>query len=412
MIQRRVVITGLGAVTPIGNNVKDYWEGLLAGRSGAGPITKFDASTYPTRIACEIKNFNPENHFDRKEVKKLESFVQYAIVATREAIADSGLDLAAVDKEEFGVYIGSGIGGILAIEEQHSVLLEKGMKRVSPFLIPKLIANMASGLVSIEFGLKGPNLCIVTACATATHSIGEAFKCIQRGQAKIMICGGTEGAISPLGVAGFCNMKALSERNDEPARASRPFDAQRDGFVIAEGAGILILEDYEHARARGARIYAELAGYGLTGDAHHMTAPAPMGEGAMRSMRMAIRDAGVTPSDVDHINAHGTSTPYNDKTESEAIKTLFGERAYKIPITSNKSMIGHLLGAAGGVEAIAVCLSIRDSVIPPTINYENPDPDCDLDYVPNQPRRTEVTCAISNSLGFGGHNCSLLFRKI
>ncbi len=412
MIQRRVVITGLGAVTPIGNNVKDYWDGLLAGRSGAGPITKFDASTYPTRIACEIKNFNPENHFDRKEVKKLESFVQYAIVATREAIADSGLDLDAVDKEEFGVYIGSGIGGILAIEEQHSVLLEKGMKRVSPFLIPKLIANMASGLVSIEFGLKGPNLCIVTACATATHSIGEAFKCIQRGQATIMVCGGTEGAISPLGVAGFCNMKALSERNDEPTRASRPFDAQRDGFVMAEGAGILILEDYEHARARGARIYAELAGYGLTGDAYHMTAPAPMGEGAMRSMRMAIRDAGVTPSDVDHINAHGTSTPYNDKTESEAIKTLFGERAYKIPITSNKSMIGHLLGAAGGVEAIAVCLSIRDSVIPPTINYENPDPDCDLDYVPNQPRRTEVTCAISNSLGFGGHNCSVLFRKI
>ncbi len=411
MTNRRVVITGLGAITPIGNSVPEYWQGLLEGRSGAGPFTHFDAAEYPTRFACEVKNFVPENHFDRKEVRKLELFVMYAIVATKEAIADSGLDLQKENLERAGVYIGSGIGGIYSIEEQHTVLMQKGMKRVSPLLIPKLIANMGAGQVSITFGLRGPNLCIVTACATGTHSIGEAFKVVQRGQADIMVAGGSEAALSPLGVAGFCNMKAISERNDDPQRASRPFDLNRDGFVMGEGAGILILEDYEHARARGARIYAEIAGYGLTGDAHHITAPAPGGDGAMRAMRMAVEDSGLPLSAIDHINAHGTSTPLNDKTETEAIKTLFGERAYKIPVTANKSMIGHLLGAAGGVEAVALCKTISEGVIPPTINYETPDPECDLDYVPNQARKAEVVCGLSNSLGFGGHNTSILLKK-
>ncbi len=412
MTNRRVVVTGLGAITPIGNSVKEFWEGLLAGKNGVGPFTRFDASDYPTRFACEVKNYNGEEHFDRKEAKKLERFVQYSIVAAKEAIQDSGLNLEEEDLDRFGVYIGSGIGGIQTIEEQHTVLLERGMKRVSPFLIPKLIANMASGQVSIYFRLRGPNSCIVTACATGTHSIGEAFKVIQRGQATLMLAGGTESALTPLGVAGFCNMKALSERNDAPERASRPFDKDRDGFVMGEGSGVVVLEDYEHAKARGARIYAEVAGYGLTGDAFHITAPSPGGEGAARAMKMAIDDAGLQPADVNHINAHGTSTPLNDKLETLSIKKVLGEHAYKVPITSNKSMIGHLLGAAGGVEAIATCLTITHGIIPPTINHENPDPECDLDYTPLKARKAEVTCALSNSLGFGGHNTSLLFCKM
>jgi 3-oxoacyl-[acyl-carrier-protein] synthase II len=407
----RVVITGLGAITPIGNTVDEFWKGLLEGRSGAAPFTRFDASAYPTRFACEVKGFIGEDHFDRKEVKKLEHFVQYAIVASRQALADSGLDLAGEDLNRIGVYIGSGIGGLATIEEQHSVLLEKGMKRVSPFLIPKLIANLASGQVSIMLGVKGPNLCIVTACATGTHSIGEAFKVIQRGQAVAMFAGGAEAALTPLGVAGFCNMRAISERNDEPEKASRPFDLNRDGFVMGEGAGILLLEDYEHAKARGARIYAEITGYGLTGDAFHITAPSPDGDGAARAMQMALDDAGLPPTAVNHINAHGTSTPLNDKLETLAIKRVLGEHARNVPVTANKSMIGHLLGAAGGAEAVAACLTITHGIIPPTINYETPDPECDLDYVPNQPRRAEVTCVLSNSLGFGGHNTTIALQK-
>jgi len=411
MTNRRVVVTGVGALTPIGNTAKEYWEGLIAGRNGAGPITRFDCSDYPTRIACEVKGFKGEDHFDRKDTKKLENFVQFSIVAAREAVADSGLDLAKEDLNRFGVYIGSGIGGIQTIEEQHTILMQRGMKRVSPFLIPKLIANMASGQVSIFLGLKGPNSCIVTACATGTHSIGEAFKVIQRGQAPLMLAGGAESAITALGMAGFCNMRALSERNDSPQTASRPFDLNRDGFVMGEGSGVLLLEELGRAKARGARIYAEVTGYGLTGDAFHITAPDPQGDGAARAMQMAIEDAGLTPDAIDHINAHGTSTPLNDKLETLAIKRVFGERASNIPVTSNKSMVGHLLGAAGGVEAIATCLSLYNGVIPPTINYETPDPECDLDYVPNTARKAAVTCALSNSLGFGGHNTSLLFRK-
>lgn len=411
MTNRRVVVTGVGAVTPIGNTVKDFWEGMLAGKSGAGPFTRFDTTDYPTRFGCEVKNFVAEDHFDRKEARKLEMFVQYAVVASREAVADSGLELEKEDLCRFGVYVGSGIGGIQTIEEQHTILLERGMKRVSPFLIPRLISNMGAGQISIFLGFKGPNVCIVTACATGTHCVGEAFKVIQRGQATAMLAGGAESALTPLGVAGFCNMKALSERNDSPATASRPFDLNRDGFVMGEGAGILLLEDYEHAKARGARIYAEIAGYGLTGDAFHITAPSPDGDGAARAMKMAIDDAGLQITDIHHINAHGTSTPLNDKLESIAIKRLFGDHAPKIAITSNKSMIGHLLGAAGGVEGIATCLTIKNGIVPPTMNYETPDPECDLDYTPNKPRKLEVTAALSNSLGFGGHNTSILFRK-
>ena len=376
MPTHRVVITGIGAITPIGNTVPAFWNALLEGRSGAGPITRFDAAEFPTRFACEVKGFNAEEHFDRKEVRKLEDFVQFSIVAAREALADSGLDVKTADVNRIGVYVGSGIGGISTLEEQHTILMQKGMKRVSPFLIPKMIANMAAGQVSIYLGLKGPNACIVTACATGTHCVGEAFKVVQRGQALAMIAGGAEAAISPLGFAGFCNMKALSERNDDPQHASRPFDLNRDGFVMGEGAGIVLLENYEHAKARGAKIYAEITGYGATGDAYHITAPSPDGEGATRSMAMAVEDAGLPLTAVNHINAHGTSTPLNDKLETLSIMTLFGERAREIPITSIKSMTGHLLGAAGGVEAIASVLTIRNGIIPPTTNYETPDPDC------------------------------------
>lgn len=399
-------------MTPIGLDVPTYWEGLLAGRSGAGEITSFDTSQHKTKFACQVKDWDPSLHFDRKDARKLETFVQFAIVAARQAVEDSGLDLDNEDRTKIGVLVGSGIGGLGVMEEQSLVLHNQGPGRVSPFLIPRLISNMAPGQISISLGLKGPNSCVVTACATATHALGDAFKIIQRGDAIAMVAGGTESAITPLGVAGFENMKALSSRNDDPQGASRPFDKDRDGFVMGEGAGILLLEEYEHAKARGARIYAEFAGYGMTGDAFHITAPAPEGEGAARSMQMALDDSGLKPEEISHINAHGTSTPMNDKNESAAIKTVFGEHAAKLAISSNKSMVGHLLGAAGGVEAIASTLSIYNSVVPPTINYTTPDPECDLDYVPNEKREMTVNAVVSNSLGFGGHNASILIRKL
>jgi len=412
MSSKRVVVTGLGAITPIGNNVADYWSGLLAGRSGAATITRFDPTNHKVRFACEVKNFDPLQHMDRKEAKRFEPFVQYAIAAAKEALRDSGLDLDKMDREDIGVLIGSGIGGLSVMEEQTLVLQEKGPKGVSPLLIPRLIPNMAAGQVSISLGLLGPNSCVVTACATGTHAIGDAASLIQRGLAKAMLAGGTESVVTPLGIAGFANMTALSERNDSPTTASRPFSKDRDGFVMGEGAGVLLLEDYDHAIARGARIYGELVGYGLTADAHHITAPAPEGAGAQRSMRMALKSAGLTANDIDHINAHGTSTPLNDKLETMAVKAVFGERAYKIPMVSNKSAIGHLLGAAGGVEAVAALKTIETGVIPPTINYSEPDPECDLDYVTSGPREQRVNAVLSNSLGFGGHNATIIFKRV
>ncbi|MBX3730703.1 MAG: beta-ketoacyl-ACP synthase II [Candidatus Sumerlaeia bacterium] len=412
MSAKRVVVTGLGAITPIGNTVSEFWESLLAGKSGAGPITQFDASNHKTKFACQVKGFVPENFVNSKELRRLDTFVVYALVTAEEALKDSGLDLEKEDLERIGVVVGSGIGGLQVMADQQQILRDQGPGRVSPFLIPRLICNMAAGHISMRFGLKGPNTCPVTACATGTHAIGDAFKIIQRDQATIILAGGAESAITALGVAGFENMKALSGRNDSPQTASRPFDKDRDGFVIGEGAGVLVLEELEHARARGARIYAEVVGYGMTGDAFHITAPAPEGEGAARSMRMALEDAGLPPTAVDHINAHGTSTPMNDKNETAAIKTVFGEHAPKIAVSSNKSMIGHLLGAAGGVEAVAMALSIQNDIVPPTINYTTPDPECDLDYTPNEARRRPVRVALSNSLGFGGHNTTIVFKKL
>jgi 3-oxoacyl-[acyl-carrier-protein] synthase II len=406
-----VVVTGLGAITPVGNNVPDYWGALLAGKSGLGPITYFDTTNYATRIAGQIKDFNAEDHFERKELKKLDNFTRYAIVAAREAFQDSGLKMENEDPFTVGVMIGVGMGGVGVIEEQHEVMLTRGNRRVTPFLVPKMIPNMASGLVSIYLGVKGPNSAVATACASATHAIGDAFKIIQRGDATAMIAGGAESVITPLSIAGFSNMQALSEQNEEPTKASRPFDAKRDGFVMGEGSGMLILEDLEHAQKRGAHIYAELVGYGMSGDAYHMTAPGPCGEGGARAIAMALRDAAIAPEQVDYINAHGTSTPMNDKLETQAIKTVFGDHAYKLAVNSTKSMIGHLIGAAGGVEAVVTVKSMVESKLHPTINYEFPDPECDLDYVPNTAREAEIEYAISNSLGFGGHNCTICFRK-
>jgi len=409
---RRVVVTGLGAVTPIGNNVKDFWSNLVAGVSGIDVIKRFDpvAIGLPVIIAGEVKNLNPEQFLDSKELKRMSDFVKFAVIAAKEAIQDSGLELDKIDLTKAGVIVGTGIGGLRDIEEQQKVVMEKGVRRVSPFFIPSGISNMASGYISIEFGFKGPNSCVVTACATGTHSIGDAFKIIQRGDADIMIAGGTESAITPLGVAGFANMKALSTRNDEPQKASRPFDAERDGFVMGEGAGILVLEELEHAKKRGAKIYAEVVGYGLTGDAYHITAPCADADGAKRVIMMALNDARINPDEVDYINAHGTSTPLNDKIETLAIKEVFKDHAYKLKVSSNKSMIGHLLGAAGAVEAVATVLTIKNGVIPPTINYEHPDPECDLDYVPNKAIEYPVKVAISNSFGFGGTNACLAFK--
>lgn len=409
---RRVVVTGLGAVTPIGNNVKDFWSNLVAGVSGIDVIKRFDpvAIGLPVIIAGEVKNLNPEQFLDSKELKRMSDFVKFAVIAAKEAIQDSGLELDKIDLTKAGVIVGTGIGGLRDIEEQQKVVMEKGVRRVSPFFIPSGISNMASGYISIEFGFKGPNSCVVTACATGTHSIGDAFKIIQRGDADIMIAGGTESAITPLGIAGFANMKALSTRNDEPQKASRPFDAERDGFVMGEGAGIVVLEELNHAKKRGAKIYAEVVGYGLTGDAYHITAPCADADGAKRVIMMALNDAGINPDEVDYINAHGTSTPLNDKIETLAIKEVFKDHAYKLKVSSNKSMIGHLLGAAGAVEAVATVLTIKNGIIPPTINYEHPDPECDLDYVPNKAIEYPVRIAISNSFGFGGTNGCLAFK--
>jgi 3-oxoacyl-[acyl-carrier-protein] synthase II len=409
-MRNRVVITGLGAVTPIGNDVSTFWKNMISGVSGIDYVTAFDTSEYTTRIAGEVKNFNPEDYMDRKEAKRVDRFIQFAIAATKQALAQADLDISKMDATRAGVYIGSGIGGLATLEENHKILLEKGPRRVSPFMVPMMIANMASGLVSIEIGAKGPNSSVVSACATGTHAIGDAAEIIRRGRADVMIAGGSEATIRPLAFAGFGNMKALSTRNDEPQKASRPFDLNRDGFVMGEGAGILVLESLEHAKKRGATILAEVAGYGMSGDAYHLTAPAPEGEGAARAMKEALLDAALDPTEVDYINAHGTSTDYNDKFETLAIKSVFGDYAYKVAISSTKSMTGHLLGAAGGVEAIACVLSIREGIIPPTINYETPDPDCDLDYVPNEARKANVRVALSNSLGFGGHNATIILK--
>jgi 3-oxoacyl-[acyl-carrier-protein] synthase II len=407
---RRVVVTGLGTLSPVGNTADEFWTALVQGRSGVGMITRFDTTGYPTRIAGEVRNFDPLNFVDKKEARRLDPYLQFAIASAVLAVQDAALDTGKVDGNRFGVLIGSGIGGISTLLESHRNLIEKGPDRVSPFFIPMLIANMASGLVSMRFGAKGPNSAVVTACATGNHAIGDSFKIIQRADADIMIAGGSEAIIIPLTIAGFCSMKAMSTRNDEPTKAMRPFDANRDGFVAGEGAGILVLESLDHALARDARIYAEIVGYGMTGDAHHMTAPDPEGDGAARAMAAAVRDAGLDASDVGYINAHGTSTVYNDKFETIAIKRVFGEHARRLAVSSTKSMTGHLLGAAGGIEAIATVLALHHGVLPPTINYETPDPDCDLDYIPNQARKQDVEVALSNAFGFGGTNATLAFR--
>ena len=411
MDKRRVVITGVGMITPLGIGVEQSWNGLLAGRSGIGKITQFDAANFATRIAGEVAGFNPEDYIEPKEIKKMDRFIHFALAAAQMAMNDSGLKITDENAERTGVIVGSGIGGLRSIEHYHSVLLEKGPRRITPFFIPMLVVNLASGQISIRFGAKGPNSAVATACATGSHAIGDAFKIIQRGDADAMIAGGTEAVITPLGIGGFNAMKALSTRNDEPEKASRPFDMDRDGFIMGEGAGIMILESLETALERGAGIYAEIAGYGMAADAYHITAPSPNGEGAARCMKMALKDAGVEPSVVNYINAHGTSTKAGDEIETYAIKTVFGEYAYKIPVSSTKSMTGHLLGAAGGVESVISVLSIKDDIIPPTINLDTPDPECDLDYVPKQARRTTVNYALSNSFGFGGTNACLLFRK-
>jgi len=411
MEKRRVVITGVGVISPVGNDAQTFWASLLAGKSGIGPVTHFDASEFPTRIAGEVKDFDPSAFMDKKDVKRTDRFVQFAIAATKMALEDARLKIEEQDPERVGVYIGSGIGGLATWEDQHRVLLEKGPRRVSPFLIPMMIANMAAGQVSIHFGLKGPNSAPITACATGTHAIGDAFKIIQRGEADVMVAGGTEATIRPLAFAGFCAARAMSTRNDEPEKASRPFDKDRDGFVMGEGAGVLILEELEHAKRRGAPILAEVIGYGMSADAFHLTQPDPDGDGAKRAMLAAIRDAGIRPEEVDYINAHGTSTELNDKVETQAIKAAFGEHAYKLAVSSTKSMTGHMLGAAGAVEAIATALALRDQILPPTINYETPDPACDLDYVPNEARRAPVRVALSNSFGFGGHNATIALKR-
>jgi 3-oxoacyl-[acyl-carrier-protein] synthase II len=401
----------MGAVTPVGIGKDEFWQALLAGKSGIGRINRFDATEFATQIAGEVKDFDPFKYMDKKEAKRMDRFTQFAVAASQMAFEDSGVDLEHEDHSRIGTIIGSGIGGMDTMHDQIKILLEKGPGRVSPFFVPMMIGNMAAGQVSIIFGLQAICTSVVTACATGTNAIGDAFKIIQRGDADVMVAGGTEAAISPAPVAGFCAMKALSTRNDEPEKASRPFDKERDGFVMGEGAGIVILESLEHAVARGAHIYAEVAGYGVNADAYHITAPAPEGTQAAKCMDMALKDADISPEQVDYINAHGTSTGLNDKNETLAIKSLFGDHAYKLAISSTKSMTGHLLGAAGGIECIAAALTISNSMIPPTINYENPDPELDLDYVPNKARAKEVNVALSNSFGFGGHNATILLKK-
>ena len=408
---KRVVVTGLGAITPIGIGKEAFWENLSAGKNGTDKISRFDASSFSTQIAAEVKDFTPTDYLDKKEARRLVRFIQFAVAAAQLAVKDANLSISEENAPDIGVLIGSGIGGIEFLEQQARNLQEKGPSKISPFTVPYMIADMATGYVSIDLGAKGPNLCVVTACATGTHSIGEAYKIIQRGAAKAMIAGGAEASISPLGVASFCAARALSTRNDDPAHASRPFDKERDGFVIGEGSGVVILEDLEFAKARGAKIYAELIGYGMSGDASHITAPAPGGEGAARAIRAALKDASLSPEQIDYINAHGTSTLLNDKFETMAIKTVFGDHAHKLAISSNKSMIGHLLGASGAVEFIASTLSIVNNTAPPTINHAVPDPECDLDYVPNQARKMTINTAMSNSFGFGGHNAILVVKR-
>jgi 3-oxoacyl-[acyl-carrier-protein] synthase II len=410
--RRRVAVTGIGLVSPLGLTRNETWAGLLAGRSGVGPITRFDATDYACRIAAEVKGFVPENHVEKKEVKKFDTFVHYAVAAAKEALADSGIVIDASNAESVGVAIGSGIGGLPLIEDMHKVLLEKGPRRISPFFIPGLIVNMPSGLVSILTGAKGPNTAVATACATSAHAIGDAGNVIRRGDADVMIAGGTESVVVPLAVGGFAAMRALSTRNDDPATASRPWDRDRDGFVLGEGAGVLILEEMGRARARGAAIYAELAGYGMSGDAYHISAPSEDGDGPTRVMRNTLRDAGANPEEIDYVNAHGTSTPHGDKIETIAIKRTFGDHAHRLAVSSTKSMTGHLLGAAGGLEAGILALAVKHGVIPPTINYVTPDPECDLDYTPNAARERRVAAALSNSFGFGGTNASLLMRMV
>ena len=407
---KRVVVTGIGAVTPLGNDAITTWKNIVAGVSGIGPLTRINADEYPAKVAAEVKDFNPEDFMDKKDARKMDRFTQYAVAASLMAVKDAELQITDENAPRVGVWIGSGIGGMETFENQYETFQKRGYKRVSPFFVPMLIPDMASGQVSITLGARGVNSCTVTACATGTNSIGDAFKVIQRGDADAMITGGAEAPITKMSVAGFCANTALSF-NPDPKTASRPFDANRDGFVIGEGAGIVVLEELEHALARGAKIYAEIVGYGSTGDAYHITSPAPGGEGGARAMKMAINDAGLTPEDVSYINAHGTSTAYNDKFETMAVKEVFGDYAYKVPMSSTKSMTGHLLGAAWGIEAIFSVLAIKDSIVPPTINFETADPDCDLDYVINTHRKQEVNVAMSNSLGFGGHNATIVFKK-
>ncbi|MDQ0232298.1 beta-ketoacyl-ACP synthase II [Metabacillus malikii] len=410
MGKKRVVVTGLGAVTPIGNDVKTTWTNAVNGVSGVGPITRINAENYQAKVAAELKDFDVEQFMDKKDARKMDRFTQYAVAAALMAVKDSDLEITDDIAPRVGVWIGSGIGGMETFEQQYKTLLDKGPRRVSPFFVPMLIPDMATGQVSIALGAKGFNSCTVTACATGTNSIGDAFRVIERGEADVMVTGGAEAPLTEMSFAGFTANKALST-NPDPTTASRPFDKDRDGFVMGEGAGIIVLEELEHALARGATIYAEIVGYGATGDAYHITAPSPNGEGGARAMRMAIEGSGLQATDIDYINAHGTSTPYNDKFETAAIKEVFGEHAYKLAISSTKSMTGHLLGAAGGVEAIFSILAIKEGIIPPTINYQTPDEDCDLDYVPNQARTQEVNAVLSNSLGFGGHNATIIFKK-
>jgi len=410
--ERRVVITGLGVVTPLGNDVATLWKRLLAGECGVAKIASFDVSRFDTQVAAEVKDFDPTPAFPSpREIRRTDRFAQFGVYAAWQALHDAGLDLNHINRDEAGVFIGSGIGGLRTVTDQHTILLQRGPHRLSPFMIPMLISNMASGIVSMFYGLRGPNFATCSACATANHALGEAWRTIKMGDATIMLAGGAEATIVPIGIGGFCAMRALSKRNQEPLRASRPFDRERDGFVMGEGAGVLVLEELDHAKARGARIYAEFAGYGNTADAYHLTAPAPGGEGAARCMRMALRNAGLGIEDISYINAHGTSTPQGDIAETQAIKTVFGPRARKLPVSSTKGATGHMLGAAGAVEMVICAKAVTEDCVPPTINYEVPDPECDLDYVPNTARQLKVNVVVNNAFGFGGHNASLVARK-
>ena len=409
--KKRVVVTGLGAITPIGNNLTEYWDGLLQGRNGVGKVTLFDASQHACNIAAEVKDFDPNEYLDKKDAKRMDRFAQFGVCASKQAIADAKFKIDELNADRVGVLIGTGVGGLKVMEDQNENLLTKGPRKVSPFTIPMMIANMAAGLTAIHTGAKGPNSCTVTACAAGSHAIGDAFRLIQGGYADAMICGGAEAAVTPLSFAGFCSAKALSTRNDDPAHASRPFDRDRDGFVMGEGSGILFLEELEHALARGAKIYAEIVGYGMTCDAYHMTSPVPGGQGAAKAIELALRDGNITPDRVDYINAHGTSTPANDSNETKAIKKALGDRASEIVLSSTKSMTGHLLGGSGGIEAVATVMAIKNNKVPPTINLANPDPECDLDYIRDRSQDYEVNVALSNSFGFGGHNVTLAFKK-